>query len=215
MNEFEILMEKILKHFVSEEFSDELADAKKEFFEGTGTLDENSEHYESRMAQFYDWYFFTRPLKGFGRTPLEACVMVRDLRFSEQELEMLETLKKHVHSIFEFIKEKKGDIYIKDLLQNKKIVVKNSPFAVGFDEDELFEVRLIPVGDSFIFSRGFCFHPESAKKFILNEIKRHRKDADLDQKALMVRLTKMRYKLEQYKHVRVEDIYTNTGRLSL
>lgn len=215
MNEYEKLIEKILNHFVSDSFRDELVMAKREFFDNAGTLDENSEHYESRMAQFYDWYFFTRELKGFGRTPLDACLLVRELRFSEDELKAIEVLKKHRHSIFEFIKIKNGDVYIKDLLQNKKLVVKASPFVFGFDPDELFEVRLIPQGDSFVFTRGFCFHPESAKKFILSEVKRHRKDADLDPDVLMLRLIKMRYKFEQYKHVKPELIYSNEGKLGL
>lgn len=222
MNEYEKLIEKILNHFVSDAFKDELAMAKREFFENAGTLDENSEHYESRMAQFYDWYFFTRELKGFGQTPLEACLLVRELRFSDEELKTLEVLKQHRHSIFEFVKIKDGDVYIKDILQNKKgffssgvMVVKASPFVFGFDQDELFEVRLIPQGDSYVFTRGFCFHPESAKKFILAEAKRHRKDPDLDPDLLMLRLIKMRYKFEQYKHVKPELIYSNEGKLGI
>ncbi len=215
MNEYEKLMEKILGHFVGESFKDELAMAKQEFFVNAGTLDENSDHYESRMAQFYDWYFFTRELKGFGQTPLEACLLVRELRFSEEELQAIEVLKKHSHSIFEFNKIKNGDVYIKDLLANKKMVVKASPYVFGFDPDELFEVRLIPHGDSYMFMRGFCFHPESAKKFILSEVKRHRKDPDLDPDVMMLRLIKMRYKFEQYKHVKPELIYTNEGKLGV
>ncbi|MEN0058191.1 MAG: hypothetical protein AAGB31_05105 [Bdellovibrio sp.] len=215
MNEYEKLIEKILNHFVGENFKDELAMAKKEFFENAGTLDENSEHFESRMAQFYDWYFFTRELKGFGQTPLEACLLVRELRFSDEELQILEVLRRHRHSIFEFIKIKNGDVYIKDLLTNAKLVVKQSSYIFGFDPDELFEARLIPHGDSFVFTRGFCFHPESAKKFILGEVKRHRKDPDLDPDILMLRLIKMRYKFEQYKHVKPEMIYSNEGKLGL
>lgn len=215
MSETEKLIERILNHFVSEKFADELAMAKKEFFENAGTLDENSEHFESRMAQFYDWYFFTRELKGYGQTPLDACVMERELRFTDDELKTLEVLKKHRHGIFEFIKIKNGDVYIKDLLANKKLVVKESPYVFGFDPDELFEVRLIPNGDSFLFAKGFCFHPESAKKFILSEVKRHRKDPDLNPDDLMLRLIKMRYKFEQYKHVRPEMIYSNEGKLGL
>ena len=215
MNEYEKLIEKILNHFVSEAFTDELAMAKKEFFENAGTLDENSDHYESRMAQFYDWYFFTRELKGFGQTPLDACLLVRELRFSDEELQTLEILKRHRHSIFEFIKIKNGDVYIKDLMANQKLVVKQSSYVFGFDADELFEVRLIPQGDSYVFTRGFCFHPESAKKFILNEVKRHRKDPDLDPDILMLRLIKMRYKFEQYKHVKPELIYSNDGKLGI
>lgn len=215
MNEYEKLIEKILNHFVSEAFKEELILAKREFFDNAGTLDENSEHYESRMAQFYDWYFFTRELSGFGQTPLEACQLVRELRFSDEEVKALEILRKHRHSLFEFIKIKNGDVYIKDLLANKKLVVKGSSYVFGFDPDELFEARLIPHGDSYVFTRGFCFHPESVKKFILGEIKRHRKDPDLDPDVMMLRLIKMRYKFEQYKHVKPEMIYSNEGKLGI
>lgn len=215
MNEYGTLIEKILNHFVGESFKDELAMAKAEFFGNAGILDENSDHFESRMAQFYDWYFFTRELSGYGQTPLESCLMIRELRFSEEELRAIEILKTHRHGIFEFIKIKNGDVYIKDLLANKKLIVKESPFVFGFDPDELFEVRLIPHGDSYVFSRGFCFHPESAKKFILSEVKKHRKDPDLDPEVLMLRLIKMRYKFEQYKHVRPEMIYSNDGKLGI
>lgn len=215
MNEFEKVIEKILNHFVGENFKDELALAKKEFFENAGTLDENSDHYDSRMAQFYDWYFFTRELVGYKQTPLECCHLVRDLRFTDEEQAIIEVLKQHRHSIFEFIKIKDGDVYIKDLLSNKKLVVKKSSYVFGFDPDELFEVRLIPQGDSFVFTRGFCFHPESVKKFILGEVKRHRKDLDLDPDLMMLRLIKMRYKLEQYKHVKPDLIYVNEGKLGI
>lgn len=215
MNEYEKLIEKILTHFVGESFRDELAMAKREFFEKAGTVDENSEHFESRMSQFYDWYFFTRPLSGYGKTPLDACHMVRELRFSQEEEKQLEVLKQNRHSIFEFLKIKGSDVYLKDLLADKKIVVKQSPWIFGFDPDELFQVRLLPAGESYLFTRGFCFHPESAKKFILAEVKKHRKDHDLDPEALMLRLLKMRYRFEQYKHVKPEMIYSNDSKLGV
>ena len=85
----------------------------------------------------------------------------------------------------------------------------------GFNPEELFEARLIPTGDTWVFTRGFCFHPENAKKFILNEVKTHRKNPDLDPEAMMLRLIRMRYKYEQYKHVRPEGIYSNDGKLGM
>lgn len=215
MNEYEKLIEKILNHFAGENFKGELMKAKKEFFDNSGTLDEHSEYYELRMSQFYDWYFFTRELSGYGQTPLVACLLERELRFSEEELKQLEILKQNRHSIFEFIKIKGNDVYINDLLANKKLVVKSSPWLFGFDKEELFEARLIPAGENSIFTRGFCFHPELAKKFILSEVKRHRKDPDLDPNIMMLRLIKMRFKYEQYKHVNPELIYTNEGKLGL
>lgn len=215
MSEYEKIIGKILNHFVGESFKDELALAKKEFFENAGTLDEHSNHYESRMAQFYDWYFFTRELVGYKQTPLESCHLIRELRFTDEEMKVVEILKQQRHSLFEVIKIKDGDVHIKDLLANEKLVVKASPYVFGFDPDEIFEVRLIPQGDSFIFTRGFCFHPKSVKKFILNEVKEHRKDRDLDPDLLMLRLIKMRYKFEQYKHVKPELIYANEGKLGI
>lgn len=213
MNAVHELMQKILKHFVSETFRDELVSAKKEFFENAGVLDENSMHYESRMAQFYDWYFFTRHQRGFGQAPVDACTMTRELRFSPDELAHIEKLKARRHSLFEFIKVKNGDIWLRDLFKDQKICVKASDLSLGFDAKEIFEVRLIPDGDNFLFTSGFCFHPADAKKYILKEIKAHLKDPDLDREMFMLKLIKMRYKFEQYKHVRPEVIYSNEGRI--
>lgn len=214
-NEYEKLIEKILNHFVKGVYLEELVMAKKEFFDKSGTLDEHSEHFESRMSQFYDWYFFTRELHGHVKTPLNACTLERELRFDEQELKVLEILKQHRHSIFEFIKIKGSEIYLKDLLADQKIIVKQSPWIYGFDPDEYFEARLIPNEGGWIFTRAFCFHPESVKKFILSEVKKHRKNPDLDKNLLLLRLIKMRYKYEQYRHVKPEMIYSNEGKLGL
>lgn len=215
MNEYEALIDKILNHFAGDKFKDELAKAKKEFFDNTGALDEHSDNFDLRMSQFYDWYFFSRELSGYGRTPLNACHLERELRFSDEENQQLEVLKSHRHSLFEFLKIKGDDIYIRDLLSNKKLVVKKSPWVFGFDEEEVFEVRLIPAKDTWYFTRGFCFHPSGVKKFILEEVKKHQKDPDLDPELLMFRLVRMRYKYEQYKHVRPEMIYVNDGKLGL
>lgn len=215
VNEFEKLIEKILHYFAGEDFKNELIKAKKEFFDNTTLNEEQSDQYELRMSQFYDWYFFSRELSGYGQTPLEVCHLARELRFTEEEEKNIAILKEHRHSIFEFIKIKDRDITIKDLMLNKKLVVKNSALVFGFNPEELFEARLVPVSDTWIFTRGFCFHPENAKKFILSEVKTHRKNPDLDPEAMMLRLIRMRYKYEQYKHVRPEVIYSNDGKLGM
>jgi hypothetical protein len=213
MNEFERLIEKILQHFAGDQFRDELAAAKKEFFGNINVLEENSEQFEIRMAQFYDWYFFTRPLAGYAMTPLNACGMARELRFSDEEKTLLEKLKQNRHSLFQFQKIKDEDIYIKDLFTNQKLVVRRSPWIYGFDTVEFFEARLLPAGETYLFTRGFCFHPESASKYILDEIKRHRKDPDLNPEDFMLRLVKMRYKFEQYRHLQPEMIYSNDSKV--
>ena len=206
------LIQKCLEYFAGPALKEEVFAAKTEFFESSGILDENSSQYELRMSQFFDWYFFTRDLRSYGQTPLEALFLSRELRFSPEEIVLIDKMKHHRHSLFEFIKIKGSDIYLRDLLKGDKIIVKDCPYTMGFNSDEVFEARLLPNEDSWIFTKGFCFHPMDAKKFILSEVKRHRKDSDLDPGDLMLKLIKMRYRSERYRHVRIDLIYNHESR---
>jgi hypothetical protein len=207
------LIEKILQHFAGGIFKDEVKIAKSQFFDNAGILDEKAHNYELRMNQFFDWYFFTRELAGYGQTPLDSYHMARELRFSSQEIALIDKLKAHRHSLFEFNKIKGGDVHLQDLLKGDRLIVKQSPWIYGFDSDEIFEARLLPAEDTWIFTKGFCFHPAEAKKFILSEIKRHKKDADLNPEDMMLRLVRMRYKFERYRHVKVDLIYSNDSKV--
>lgn len=207
------LMQKGLGHFAGPEFRNEVQMAKTEFFEPLSVPEESTNNFETRMLQFYDWYFFTRPLRGFDQSPLEALFLTRELRFSADEAALVEKLRGHRHSLFEFIKKKGESLVLKDLLQNEKIIVSTPNFSFGFEPGVIFEVRIIPHDNTWIFARGFCFHPLEARKYILSEVKRHRKDPDLNPEELMLNLLKMNLRAEQYRHVPIEKIYsTGTGR---
>ncbi len=213
--QFQISMQKLIGHYTSTPFHDELNQAKKEFFDNAGTLDENNPHYNLRMHQFYEWYFLTRPLKSYMKTPLEVCKFHRELRLSPQDELVIQILLEHRHSVFEFLKLKKEEVHLKDLFKNDKIFVEQNGLIFGFDEKEYFEARLVKLDGKFYFLKSFCFHPESAQKFIASEVKVHRKNSDLNPGTFILRLNKMRYKFEQYKHVKPELIYTNDNRLGL
>ena len=214
-DEFQSSMQKLIGHYTASTFQVELSDAKKEFFDNTGTLDENKPHYNLRMNQFYEWYFLTRPLKSYMQTPIEVCTLHRELRLTPTDEAAIEILKEHRHSVFEFLKMKKDNVYLKDLFRNEKILVHHTDLVFGFDEKEYFEARLVKLNGSFYFLKSFCFHPESAQKFISQEVKVHQKNPDLNPDRFILRLNKMRYKFEQYKHVKPELIYTNENRLGL
>lgn len=209
------LIDKILSHYAGPQYIDEVKDAKKIFFDSAGILEEHSDQFDLRMSQFFDWYFFTRDLNGIGHTPLEAHALPRELRFSDEEFKIIDSLKQHRHSLFAYLKSKGSMIYLKDLFSGKKYIVDGSKFTFGFNEEEIFEVRLVPFSDTWVFTRGFCFHPRDAKKFILSEIKKHKKDPDLNPEDLMLRLIKMRYRAERYKHVRVDMIYSDQSKLGV
>src|ERR1051325_10162182 len=88
------------------------------------------------------------------------------------------------------------------------------PYTTLF-RSEIFEVRVFPYEKTWVFSRGFCFHPAEAKSFILKEVKKVRHLDEIQKEALMFRLLKMRYKFEQYKHIRLDFIYTNDTKLRI
>jgi hypothetical protein len=213
--DFQESIQKLIGYYTTAEFKEELTQAKKEFFDNTGSLDENKPHYNLRMQQFYEWYFLTRRLQSYMKTPLVVCELHRGLRLTDEDYEALEILKTQHHSFFEFIKSKKEFIVVKDLVTNKKIEVHQSELVFGFDQKEYFQARVVKMRDEYFFLKGFCFHPESAQKFILSQIKEHQKNPDLNIEDLLLRLNKMRYKFEQYKHVKPELIYTNDNKLGL
>jgi hypothetical protein len=113
-------------------------------------------------------------------------------------------------------KKAKNDYFIvRDFFTNKKIEVLSRGQIINFDDKESFEARIVEMNGKNYFLKGFCFHPQSAQKYILDEIKVYKKNPDLDFEEFLMRLNKMRYKLEQYKHIKPEHIYTNDNKLKL
>jgi hypothetical protein len=210
---YDDLIEKLLIHFTGPTYKDQVTLAKKEFFERSGVIDEEDQLFEIRMSQFLDWFLFSRKLALADVTPVEYALQNKEFVVSHNERPRYERLAAHQHSLYEFVKLRGGDVHIKDLYSDKKIVLKNSDMTLGFNYDEIFDARIVPAEDSFVFAKGFCFHPSEAKKFILKEIKAT-KNLDLDaREAFLLRLLKMRYKLDQYKHIKLDQIYSNDSKL--
>ena len=213
---FKISLQKLIGHFTTPDFSDELKAAKEEFFGNTGTLDEGKPHFNLRMHQFYEWYFITRPLKSYFKPPRIVCEEQRGLRLTEEDLQVLHILNTtHQHQLFEYLKTKDQHIILKNLLTGEKTQINSSQFIFGFDSREFFQARVVHINQEKYFLNSFCFHPESSQKFIQAELKIIRENPDLHIEDLLLRLNKMRYKFEQYKHVKPEQIYTNNNKLGL
>lgn len=212
---YEELIERMLNYYTGSSYTAEVAEAKREFFEQAGILDEASEYFESRMAQFLDWYLFTRELSKVHLTPVQLMCENPPYPVDENEKQSYESLSHTRHSLFEFIKIKGHDVVVEDLFKGKKVILKKSNVLAGFNSDEIFEARIIPFEDNFVFTQGFCFHPPDVKKFILKEIKKVKHLDVSQQEELMFRLLKMRYKHEQYRHIRVEYIYSNDQKLRI
>ena len=212
---FEPYLEQLTVHFTSEDYLHEVAQAKREFFERSSVLDEENQQFELLMSQFLDWYLFTRPLSSNGYVPVDYALQSPDFKIAPSERKYFEYLAASQHSLFEFVQLHGDDVHIKDLFTGFIRVLKNSSMTYGFNYDEIFDVRIIPCEDTWIFTKGFCFHPVEAKRFILNEVSKSI-NLTIDQKdALLLRLARMRHKLDQYKHIHFDHIYTNQTRVKV
>ncbi len=211
---FEPLIDRLIVYFTGDAWRAEVATAKKSFFQDAGIMDEQTDHFEMRMTQFLDWYLFSRKLIGRSVTPAQFALEIDEFKMTCSERLLFENLSEAKHSLFEFLRLRGRDIFVKDLVLDKEIVLRESQVNIGFSRDEIFEARLIPFGEDFVFARSFCFHPNEARSFIDEEVKKLQDIEDEAEnhaaiEAFLLKLMKMRYKYEQFRHLKLEYIYTN------
>jgi hypothetical protein len=216
---YEPMIEKLMQHYTSAKYMPEVRAAKDDFTERAGTFDEASLDFELKMAQFTDWYLFTRKMESTGLTAIEMVLDDSSYPISEEERALYLNLRNSRHSLFEFLKLKGDDVYIKDLFTGFKYVIRGSRLTQGFNRDEYFEARLIPYDGSFVFSNAFSFHPGVVSKYVLKEVKRVNKLLEEEQaqarEELIARLFKMKHKHEQYRHLDIHNIYSNDSKLRI
>ncbi len=211
------LLDKIAQHYSEGKYQEEAVNAKMEFCEFAGVMDEFAPDYEMKFNQFADWYIFTRPFKGTNQRLIDYEFMHQELKLGPEKRQEMTNLASSRHSLFEFLKLSKQDLYVRDLFSNYKITIKNSPVIHGFEKDSFFEARLIPHEDTFLFSNSFCFHPAEANKFIQNAVKVVLRSSEDERPALreelILKLFKMKHKFERYVHVKINDVYSDESRL--
>jgi len=216
---FEPLIEKIIQFYTSPGYREDVVEAKNHFQEVAGSFDESAPDFEAKMAQFTDWYVFSRRLKRMAEAPIEYCLQDSKYSIDDNEKALYFSLRNSRHSLFEFIKVKKGDVYIRDLFTDFEYVIRNSNITIGFNREELFEARLIPFENEFIFATSFCLHPAQVSRFITKEIRKVNKLPETEhakaREDLIQRLFKMKHKHEQYRHLDIRDVYSNESKLRI
>ena len=213
MKVYDGLIDKLTAFFTGERYAADIALAKREFFEDAGVVDELNPNFDMRMTQFLEWYLFSRGLTGVQLPPAQYSLQIRDYEILEEERPFYERLANTRHSLFEFLKVRGSDVHIRDLYRGEKIVIHDCPIKMGFNRDEIFEARLIPDGKEFLFTKAFCFHPVEATKFIETEVQKAKKGDPAEFEPMILRLMKMKYKYDQYRHLRLEYVYSNEKRV--
>jgi len=203
-------LDKVLEAYSVGPFYEEVKAARADYFDRAGRVAEGSEKFELQMNAFLDWYLFDRPLNKAQIAPVKLFVLEHLGKLPEEEREIFTNLTKSVHSLFELLKVKNTDVYVKDLFDGEKYVVEESDINKGFNKGDIFEGRLIKLRDHLVFGTSFVFHPSEVKAYIVKQIKTE-KFQDMKQRLKLIhRLATMKLKLEQYAHIDIKHIYTDT-----
>src|SRR5580698_54266 len=110
MTTYEKIVEKLIQEFTGPEYQREVLEAKREFFERAGIIDEESVNFETRMSQFLDWYMFSRELSDVHLPPVNFYLEKNSEALSPETRPIYENLTKTIHSLFEFKKLRDADV---------------------------------------------------------------------------------------------------------
>lgn len=212
---YDPFIDRLTVFFTGPGFEAEVAEAKNEFFGHLGEGPGDGDNFEMRMYQFLDWYLFSRPLIDQKISPNLWALQCIDFKIDESERLFYANLAEIRHSLFEYIKVSRKTLVVRDLITGNKLQMVDSPVLEGFNREEIFEARIFPHENTFYFTKGFCFHPAEARKFIMKEIKKAKKLDMAYHEELMARLMKMRYKFDRYKHIAIDKIYTSDPRFKI
>jgi hypothetical protein len=189
----------------------DLLRAKREHFEVYGEPHEEDRSYEIRVNGMLDAYLYEFRLPGAPLTTVERFVEAEGASIPSEDLTAYRDLARSVHGLFEVRKIKDGIVRLRDVFSAKEVDVTERRQVAGLAKDDLLEARLLPYGGALFFSGAFLYHPREARKTILAEVKRMRKEAQkgatIDAGPFLARLSRMALKLERYRNVRLESIY--------
>lgn len=203
-------LEQLTAFATGEPHQDQVLAAKAEYFAHTGEVFDDDRSFEPRMAAFLEFYLFDRKLPGKGQTPAELFLAEKGPQLGAEERATLEGFTKTLHSLFEVRKLHAGGIRVRDLFTGEDHEVYERRSVAGMAKGDILEARLIPNGGRALFAPAFCYHPKEARKAILKEIKRQKKkpDPDSSPEKLIYALSRMALKVERYRNIAVEAIYT-------
>jgi len=185
--------------------------ARAAHFDRYGEPHEEDQSFERRMSGMLDAYLFDwRPAPG-APTALERFLEARRDALSAEERAAFQALGTNRHGLFEVRKLAVGLVRVRDVFDGQDHDVTERRSVAGLAKGDLLEARLMPFDGALWFSGAFLYHPREARSKILAEVKRRRKAAGKggrpDVEGLLATLSRMAFKLERYRNVRLESIY--------
>lgn len=211
MSSLSELQEKLLAWATSDAHKEELLAARRDWFDRHGEPHEEDKSFETRMNGMLDHYLYDFRPPGSSETTIEIFMREMGPQLATDELAVYRVLSKSVHGLFEVKKIKKGEVRLRDVFTGRDHDVTERRQVAGLEKGDLVEARLLPFDGALFFSGAFLYHPREARKAILAEVKRLKKEAGRggtpDANAFLATIARMAIKLERYRNVRLESIY--------
>lgn len=197
-------LDKVLEQYTTGDFYDKLLEAKKYYFEITGTTHEEDEDFENRMNAFNDWYIFQFVSKDSTRTPVKDYISKNQV-----EEEVSESLTSVRHSFFIYTgKNFRKHMVLKDVLYGDKIVLPKDHNELGILKDDAFTGRVINYGDSSYLLDGICVVPKQAIPIIKKEAKKvKRLNDEYEESQFLYKIEFLKNKWLRYGHLDPEKIF--------
>jgi hypothetical protein len=207
------LQEKLLAWATADVRKEELLAARRDHFERYGEPHEEDKSFETRMNGMLDHYLYDFRPPGSSETTIEMFMREAGPELTTEELALYRVLAKNIHALFEVRKIKPGEeVRLRDVFSGGEYDVTERRHLVGLQKGDILEARLLPFDGRLFFSGAFLYHPQEVRKAILAEVKRQKKEAaksgtEPDVQSFVAQLSRMAFKLERYRNVKVESLY--------
>ena len=205
------LQEKLLAWATAEPRKEQLLSARRDYFDRHGEPHEEDKSFETRMNGMLDYYLFDFRPPGSSETTIEIFMRETGPQLTTDELAVFRMLAKSIHGLFEVKKIKPGEVRLRDVFSDVVYDVTERRQMLGLEKGDILEARLLPYEGRLFFSGAFLYHPQEVRKLILSEVKLMKKEAGkgkpLDVPAFIATLSRMAFKLERYRNVKVESLY--------
>lgn len=198
----------ILETYGKGSYYEEVRRAKEHYFSKAFKVAEGSDRYEAELNQFFDWFVFERNLERDELPPIRLFIREELKNMDEDKRKVFEALGNSFSSVFELIKIKKDEAVIRDLFDKETYIIEDIENPKIFQKGDIFQARLVPLEDKVVFCMAFLFHPKEAKTFLKKELKKLKVVKGEHKKELMLKLSLMKHRSEQYPHIDVTHIYS-------
>jgi len=193
----------------------DLLAARADHFGRYGEPHEEDQSYERRMNGMLDFYLYEWRPSPLAPSTLERFIAEEGSALAPEDHATLAGLVAQRPGLFEVKRLQPGLVTVADVFTGERLEVAERRHVAGLEKEDLLEARLLPYEGRLVFSGAFLYHPREARRLILAEVKRLKKlaarTAPPDQGTFLATLSRMAFKLERYRNVRLESIYDFTA----